>query len=144
MAALAAACIGPSQVAGRLLFLLGEAKVSNGRATLIALGGVVVASLLLWLAGMAPMLIFGFALAQGAGAGLMSILRPVLIGDILGRGGFGAVSGAVAMSPILASAAAPALGALMLTLGGPGLVYGACLAMAVAGWVIAAVLLRGR
>ena len=144
MAALAAACIGPSQVAGRLLFLLGEANVGNGRATLIALGGVVVASLLLWLAGMAPMLIFGFALAQGAGAGLMSILRPVLIGDILGRGGFGAVSGAVAMSPILASAAAPALGALMLTLGGPGLVYGACLAMAVAGWVIAAVLLRGR
>lgn len=144
MAALAAACIGPSQVAGRLLFLLGEANVGNGRATLIALGGVVAASLLLWLAGMAPMLIFGFALAQGAGAGLMSILRPVLIGDILGRGGFGAVSGAVAMSPILASAAAPALGALMLTLGGPGLVYGACLAMAVAGWVIAAVLLRGR
>ena len=142
MAALAAACIGPSQVAGRLVFLLGEARIGNGRATLIALGGVVVASLLLWLAGMAPLLIFGFALAQGAGAGLMSILRPMLIAEILGRDGFGAVSGAVAMAPILASAAAPALGALLLTGGGPGLVYAACLGMAMAGWAMAAVLVR--
>jgi MFS family permease len=144
MAALAAACIGPSQVAGRLLFLMGEARIGNARATLIALGGVVAASAILWLAGVAPALIFGFALAQGAGAGLMSILRPVLIADILGRQGFGAISGAVAMSPILASAAAPALGALMLTTGGPVLVYAACLVMALTGWAIAAVLLRGR
>jgi MFS family permease len=144
MAALAAACIGPSQVAGRLLFLVGEARVGNSRATLIALGGVVVASAVLWLAGIAPVLIFGFALAQGAGAGLMSILRPVLIAEILGRQGFGAISGAVAMSPILASAAAPALGALMLTTGGPVLVYAACLTMALTGWMIAAALLRRR
>jgi MFS family permease len=144
LAATAAACIGPAQVAGRLLFLASEARVGNARATLIALGSVVAASLLLWLAGMAPVLIFGFALAQGAGAGLMSILRPVLIAEILGREGFGAVSGAVAMAPILASAAAPALGALMLTAGGPVAVYAGCLAMAVAGWVTAAVLLRAR
>jgi MFS family permease len=144
MAALAAACIGPSQVAGRLLFLVSEARVGNARATLIALGGVVAASAILWLAGLAPVLIFGFALAQGAGAGLMSILRPVLIAEILGRQGFGAISGAVAISPILASAAAPALGALLLTTGGPVLVYATCLAMAMTGWVIAAALLRGR
>jgi len=141
-AALAAACIGPSQVVGRLLFMLGEARVGNARATLLALGGVVAASAILWLAGMAPVLVFAFALAQGAGAGLMSILRPVLIADILGREGFGAVSGAVAMAPILASAAAPAFGALMLAAGGPGLIYASCLLMAVAGWLIAAVLLR--
>lgn len=144
MAATAAACIGPSQVAGRLLFMLGEARVGNDRATLIALGGVVAASAVLWLAGLAPLLVFGFALAQGAGAGLMSILRPVLIAEILGREGFGTISGAVAMSPILASAAAPALGAWMLAAGGPVAVYAACLTMALTGWVIAALLLRGR
>jgi hypothetical protein len=83
-------------------------------------------------------------LAQGAGMGLMSILRPLLIADILGRSGFGSISGAVAVSPILASAAAPALGALLLAIGGTGLVYASCLAMAVSGWVIAAALLRGR
>lgn len=144
MAATAAACIGPSQVAGRLLFMLGEARVGNARATLIALGGVVAASAVLWLAGLAPALVFGFALAQGAGAGLMSILRPVLIAEILGREGFGAISGAVAMSPILASAVAPALGAWMLVAGGPVAVYAACLAMALTGWTIAALLLRFR
>lgn len=144
MAATAAACIGPSQVAGRLLFMLGEARVGNARATLIALGGVAAASAVLWLAGLAPVLVFGFALAQGAGAGLMSILRPLLIAEILGREGFGAISGAVAMSPILASAAAPALGAWILVAGGPVAVYAACLAMALTGWAIAAVLLRVR
>ncbi|WP_374647238.1 MFS transporter [Tabrizicola sp.] len=142
--AMAAACIGPSQVAGRLLFMLGEARVGNARAMLIALGGVVAASAVLWLAGLAPALVFGFALAQGAGAGLMSILRPVLIAEILGREGFGAISGAVAMSPILASAVAPALGAWMLVAGGPVAVYAACLAMALTGWTIAALLLRFR
>jgi MFS family permease len=144
MAATAAACIGPSQVIGRLLFMVGEARVGNARATMLALGSVVAAGVLLWLAGLAPPLVFAFALAQGAGMGLMSILRPLLIADILGRSGFGAISGAVAISPILASAAAPALGALLLTLGGTGLVYASCLAMAVTGWVIAALLLRGR
>ena len=144
MAATAAACIGPSQVLGRLLFMMGEARVGNGRATLLALGSVVAAGILLWLAGVAPVLVFAFALAQGAGMGLMSILRPLLIADILGRSGFGAISGAVAISPILASAAAPALGALMLTTGGPVLAYASCLAMAMTGWVFAAVLLRRR
>jgi MFS family permease len=142
MAATAAACIGPSQVAGRLIFMLGEARIGNRRATLLALGSVVLAGVLLWLAGAAPGLIFLFALGQGAGMGVMSILRPLLIAEILGRKGFGSISGAVAMAPILASAAAPALGALMLTLGGPVAVYAGCLAMAVAGWVIAAILLR--
>lgn len=144
MAATAAACIGPAQVIGRLLFMASEARVGNARATLLALGAVVIAGIVLWLAGLAPGLIFLFALGQGAGMGLMSILRPLLIADILGRHGFGTISGAVAMAPILASAAAPALGAVMLAAGGTGLVYAACLAMAVAGYLIAAVLLRER
>jgi hypothetical protein len=33
---------------------------------------------------------------------------------------------------------------MMLTTGGPVLVYAACLVMALTGWAIAAVLLRGR
>lgn len=144
MATLAASLIGPSQVLSRLVFLMGEARVGNARAMLLAVGGMVLASAVLWSAGAAPGLIFAFAAAQGAGAGLISILRPVLVAEVLGRQGFGAISGAVAVSPILASAAAPALGALMLEAGGPVAVYAACLGMALAGWIIAAVLLRGR
>jgi len=144
MAATAAACIGPAQVIGRLLFMASEARVGNALATMLALGSVVLAGIALWLAGLAPWLIFLFALAQGAGMGLMSILRPLLIADILGRRGFGTISGAVAMAPILASAAAPTVGALMLEAGGTGLVFAACLAMAVLGWAIAAGVLRKR
>lgn len=141
MAALAAACIGPAQVAGRLMLLMAGARITTGQATLASLGAVVAASGLLWLAGAAPLLIFAFALAQGAGAGLMSILRPVLIAEVLGRSGFGAVSGAVAVAPILASAAAPSVGAGLLAVGGPQLVYAACLVFACLGLALAAALL---
>ena len=127
--ALAAACIGPAQVAGRLALLLAGARVSTSGATLGALGSVVAAGLVLWATG----LIFVFAALQGAGAGLLSILRPVLVAKVLGRQGFGAVSGAVAVPAILASAAAPSVGAALLGLGGSGLVHGTCLGMAAAG-----------
>ncbi len=144
LAAAAAACIGPAQVAGRLLFLIGEARRGNAGATLVSLGGMVVASALLWLAGLSPVLIFAFAIAQGAGVGLVSILRPVLIAEILGRSGFGILSGAVAMAPILAGAAAPALGAFMLAIGGPDLVVASCFGMALLALAIATLLVRGR
>ncbi|MFN5998153.1 MAG: MFS transporter [Paracoccaceae bacterium] len=141
MAALAAAAIGPAQVAGRLVLLAAGARVTTAQATIASLGSVVLAGVLLWLAGAAPLLIFVFALAQGAGLGLTSILRPVLIAEILGRQGFGAISGAAAVAPILASAAAPSVGAALLAMGGPGLVYAVCLALAVVGLALMAVLL---
>lgn len=143
-AALAAAAIGPSQVAGRLILLAAGARVTTGQATMASLGSMVVAGGFLWLAGAAPLLIFAFAVAQGAGIGLTSILRPVLIAEILGRTGFGAISGAAAVAPILASAGAPSVGALLLGLGGPGLVYGVCLGLAVVGLALMALLLAGR
>ncbi|WP_309667206.1 MFS transporter [Tabrizicola sp.] len=141
MAALAAASIGPAQVAGRLILLMAGARVSTSQAVRAAVGGIVAASVVLWLAGAAPVLIFGFALAQGAGAGLMSILRPVLIAEVLGRSGFGVISGAVAVSPILASAAAPSVGAALLAIGGPQMVYAACLMLAGIGLALVIALL---
>lgn len=144
VAALAAAAIGPSQVAGRLLLLAAGARVTTAQATLFSCGAMVLAAGLLWLAGVAPLLIFGFAVVQGAGIGLTSILRPVLIAETLGRSGFGAISGAVAVAPILASAAAPSIGAGLLAYGGPGMVYAVCLGLAVAGLGLMALLLSRR
>ena len=133
MATLAASCFGPAQVLGRLLLMFYEARVSNGLVTLVSLSLVLLAGLVLLAAGLAPGLVFVMAAVQGAGVGLLSILRPVLVADVLGRRGFGAVSGAAAVAPILASAAAPSVGAALLGWGGPELVYGACLGMAAAG-----------
>jgi MFS family permease len=142
LATLAAACIGPAQVLGRLALLLQGARLGNRLATLVALACVVAAGAALWLAGLVPLLIFAFAALQGAGAGLMSILRPVLVAEILGLRGFGAISGAVSVAPILASAAAPSAGAILLAGGGGGLVYVSCLMLALASFAIGLVLLR--
>ena len=142
MAVVAASSIGPAQVLGRLVLLGLGARLSNARAMLWSLAGMVLACVALIAAGVVPGLIFGFAALQGAGVGLLSILRPVLIADILGRRGFGTISGAVAVAPILAAAAAPALGAGLLTLGGPGLIYGVGLGLALGGMAIGLVLLR--
>jgi MFS family permease len=143
-ATIAAACIGPSQVLGRLILLLNEARIGNARATTFALLAVTAAAVALWSAGAVPALIFLCAALQGAGVGLLSILRPVLVAEILGRRGFGAISGAAAVSPILASAAAPSVGAGLLHWGGAGLIYAACLAMAVTGLMIGTALMRAR
>lgn len=129
-AATAAACIGPAQVAGRLALLFSGARVSTAQASFLAFLSILLAGGLLWLAGAAPGLIFAFALLQGAGAGMLSILKPVLIAEVLGRRGFGAISGAIAVPAILASAAAPLAGASLLGAGGPDLVYASCFALA--------------
>lgn len=144
MATIAAACIGPSQVAGRATLMAFSSRISNARASLWSLALVLAAGVILWGAGWLPALIFVFAMLQGAGAGLLSNLRPMLVADLLGRRGFGAISGAVAVSPILASAAAPSFGAALLHLGGPNLIYGACLVMAVVALAIGVGLLARR
>lgn len=143
VASLAAACIGPAQVAGRLVLMVNEARVVNLRANQLAIGGVLLASLLLFAAGAVPMLVFAVAVMQGAGIGLISILRPVLVAEVLGRRGFGAVSGAVAVAPILASAAAPSVGAVVLEGLGQGAVY-TLLAVLAAGGLALGIWLQAR
>lgn len=110
-AALAAACIGPAQVLGRLVLMVNEARMTNARATVIALGLVALAAVALLVAGGWIGLIFVFAVLQGAGIGIASILRPMLAVEHLGRRGFGAVSGALAVAPTLAAALGPVAGA---------------------------------
>ncbi len=141
MAVLAASCIGPAQVIGRVVLLINEKRVSTPVAVLWSLGAIVAAAAVLWTAGLAPELIFGFAVLQGAGIGLSSILRPVLLAEVLGRRGFGAISGAAAVSPILGTAAGPVFGAWLLGYG-TGAVYAACLAMAVLAGLIGLGLVR--
>ncbi|MCX8508465.1 MAG: MFS transporter, partial [Rhodobacteraceae bacterium] len=114
MVTLAAASIGPCQVLGRFALMMNEARVGNRLATYGCLAGLMAAALALWLAGVAPVAIFLCAACQGAGIGIMSIMRPVLIAEHLGREGFGAISGVMAISPILASAAGPLAGAWLL------------------------------
>lgn len=139
-AALAASCIGPAQVTGRIVLMLNERRLTTGRAAVLALGLAVAAAAVLAMAGQWVGLIFVFALLQGAGAGMLSILRPVLTADHLGRAGFGTISGLIAVAPTLASAAGPSVGAWAMALGGTdlalALAFGlAVLATALGGWL---------
>jgi MFS family permease len=144
LAVIAASCIGPAQVAGRLALLTFGGRVDNGLAMIWSLGAIVMASALLWTAGVVPALIFAFAVLQGMGIGLCSILRPVLLAQMLGRRGFGAISGAVAVAPIVGTAVGPVFGAMLLANGGFGAVYAACLAMSFAALGLGFWLLRDR
>jgi hypothetical protein len=137
LAAFAAACVGPAQVFGRLMLMLGGARISNAAATFVSIGSLALASGVLIVAGAAPWLIFLFAALQGTGAGLFSILRPVLVAELLGRTGFGAISSAMSVGPVLANAAAPALGAVMLHLGGADLTLVICLALVLVALILA-------
>lgn len=123
LATLAAAGIGPAQLAGRAVLILGGARIRNRTATKLALGLVVGAAAVLLAAGVAPLLVFLVVAVQGAGMGLLSIMRPMLLVEVLGRQGFGSVSGAAAVAPLLAGALAPSLGALLLATWGPAAIY---------------------
>jgi MFS family permease len=142
LATFAAACIGPAQVLGRLVLLMDGARLGNRQASILSLAAVAIAGAVLMLAGLVPALIFGFSALQGAGMGLLAILRPMLVADILGRRGFGAISGAASVAPLLATAAAPSVGAALLAFGGPVLVYTSCLGFALLAVGLGVALLR--
>lgn len=132
-AVIAAMCIGPMQVAGRIGMVLTERWLSAAAVCGLSYVAMAVASGSLFLAAWLPMLIALFVIGQGAGIGVTSITRPVVTADVLGRRQFGAISGALALPYTGATAAAPILGSLIWQVGGYDAVLKATLAMALAG-----------
>ncbi len=118
IAVAAASTVGPFQVVGRLALMLRGERTHILTSTRASLIGMTLASAVLMAAGFALPLLFLFAVVQGAAIGMMSILRPVLIAEVLGRDGFGAISGGIATVPLVANAMAPFIGALLLEGGG--------------------------
>lgn len=137
VAVLAASCIGPAQVLGRLALLGAEARVGARLGALLSVGGLVLGAALLWVAGAGAPVAIAFAVVQGASIGVMTILRPVLVAEALGRAGYGSVAGMLAIPSMLATAAAPLLGAVLLAQGGTGLFCAVALGLALAALVIA-------
>lgn len=117
-AVLAASMIGPMQVAGRVAMMAVERRVSMqvicAVSFLFMIGAI--SSLMGSMAW--PGLLVLFVILQGSGYGVTSITRPVVTAEILGRAGFGAISGALAVGFMGASAAAAMLGAAIWEVGG--------------------------
>ena len=114
----AASVVGPFQVIGRIVLMIKGGQVATLFSTRAALIGLTLASAILMSVGLQPAFVFVFAAVQGASIGMMSILRPILIAEVMGREHFGAVSGAIASVPLFATALAPIVGALLLNAGG--------------------------
>ena len=59
------------------------------------------------------MLIAIFVILQGAGYGVLSIIRPTVITELLGRRDFGIISGLLAIGFVIGTAIAPTVGSVL-------------------------------
>jgi MFS family permease len=133
LAILAASVIGPAQVVGRILLTLAGARAAARAVTLGAFFFVSGAALAMGAAAALPALVLVFAVALGVGNGVISILRPVVIREVMGEAGFGETAGAVARLSLFAFAAAPGLGAVLADAAGYGAVLVLCALAPMAG-----------
>ena len=109
--------------------------MSFSSLTMYCFGSLVMASICLLTASALPLLIFAFVFLQGSGVGISSIMRPVVVRDLLGQANFGAISGALALPTMLGFAFSPFIGSLLWELGGYDLAILTVLAMAAAGLI---------
>jgi len=128
--------IGPMQVAGRLVMIAAERRVSiHGIAiTCFVLMAASIAFLIV--AGVTPVLLIAFVILFGGSYGVVSIIRPVIARNLLGERQFGAKSGALALVYLVGSASAPFIGSLLWGWGGYELVLPGLILLAVFGLVL--------
>ena len=131
-AVLAASMIGPMQVAGRLAMMASERHVSTLFIASACYIAMATAAISLLGSGVVPMLLVTFVIFQGAGYGVTSIIRPIVIAELLGRMNFGLVAGLLAAPFLAATAASPTVAALVWQVGG----YDLVIFMAIAATVI--------
>jgi predicted MFS family arabinose efflux permease len=121
-AVLAASMMGPMQVTGRLAMIAAGQRVSTLRIFIVCYVAMAIAAVSLLGSGAVPVFLVSFILFQGAGFGVTSIMRPVMIAELLGRKNFGLISGSLAVPYLGAAAAAPTIAAIIWRVGGYDLV----------------------
>ena len=117
-AVLAASCVGPMQVAGRLVLMATDRFASTVVASTGCFAMMAIAGTCLFHAGAAPALLAGFVVLQGAGIGIASVMRPVVTAELLGRRNFGVVSGLIGLMHMGGYALGPSVSAMVWTWGG--------------------------
>ena len=142
-AVLAASMIGPMQVAGRLAMMAGERHLSTLALSVGCYVAVGLAAGSLFGARFLPELVVPFVICQGAGIGVISIMRPVIIADLLGRRNFGVISGLLAVPYMGGYALGPTVAALLWQAGGYDLVLLIAVAMSVVGLIALLAAWRG-
>ncbi len=131
-AVLLASLIGPMQVAGRFALLLAGRRGRTLPVTYACLLAMLGAAVVLSVSGASFLLLLVFVALQGSGMGISSIMKPVVTAELLGRRGFGLISGLMAVLFLSAFAAAPFVGSLIWEAGGYRLVQISAIAIAAA------------
>ena len=144
VAVMAASMFGPMQVAGRLVMMTVEKRTRSTTMILLPYIGAIVAGLILLSAGLNVALVFAFAATQGAAFGLISILKPPVIAETLGRTAYGAISGWLAVPYLIGGAFGRYVGAILWQLGGYTIVLWSCVGMALTGFLLILALIRFR
>lgn len=137
VAILAATLVGPAQVAGRLGMMAVWGRIAAIRLAQIAMlvlaaGGIALIAAGYWVAFAGL-----FALLQGAGYGVVGIMRSVVTRDVLGERGFGQIAGLVSAPALFLFALAPGIGGWLAATAG----WNAVLALAVIAPLLGAVAL---
>lgn len=115
----AASLIGPAQVVGRLVLMRYEARLDTRASIILTVIGLVVAAMILWAAGFGFWVVLSYVVLQGSAVGMLTILRPLYIAEVMGAEGYGVTAGKIQVSSSTVGAFAPMVGALFLE--GPGL-----------------------
>jgi MFS family permease len=136
VAIIAISFIGPMQVAGRLVMIAAERRVSIHGIAIVCFVLMAASIVFLIVAGVTPALLIAFVILFGGSYGVVSIIRPVIARDLLGERQFGAKSGALALVYLVGSASAPFLGAVLWGWGGYALVLPGLILLAVFGLLL--------
>jgi predicted MFS family arabinose efflux permease len=110
---LVASLVGPMQVLGRVVMVSVQSRVDIHGVTIGCYVGMAAGATVLLFATGSPVLAIGFVVPYAASYGVISIVRPVVTAELLGRTGFGTISGMLAVPYMLGSAAAPSIAALI-------------------------------
>ncbi len=139
-AVFAASLFGPMQVAGRLAMMAAGHRVTGTGIAAASFVGICCAiGVLLFVVPYHPAAGFAFALLFGASYGVVSILKPIVMAERLGRRAFGMIAGFMAVPFLISAAMAPQAGALLWGWGGYDLAL--WVALSLAGAALGAVIL---
>lgn len=130
-----ASLVGPMQVLGRVAMIAVERRVDIHGIATACFAGMAGGALILLVSTGSPVLAVGFVVPYAAAYGVISIVRPVLTADLLGRAGFGTISGMLATSFMLGNAAAPSVAALIWQEAGYDTVIAFGIALLLAGMI---------
>ena len=136
-AVLAAALIGPAQVLGRVALMAAGARLNTALAARITVLAMLAGPVLLLLSGGGVLLVFAFAVAQGAAMGILTILKPLLISEVNGPADYAASAAAISLPAMVSTAVAPLLGTWLMGQGGPYALVGLSFGLALVALVLA-------